>query len=169
MMEIHGKIHVVKMRTQVLEIIISFMIPYSLTHLSRLLDNTHFIVCRNKTKTHWKKNYRTRNLLWTLKPWGHFTWTRQSTVRKFKSNKHSDKQFSRTNYYKRKNFSVTQCYHKNCFQPDRYNTSLHNPVGCVLYFMLLIDDEIDEWTGDCFNSSDGVVLSQDVSEPSTQS
>lgn len=57
MMEILEKIHVVKMRTQVLEIIISFMIPYSLTHLSRLLDNTHFIVCRNKTKTHWKKKF----------------------------------------------------------------------------------------------------------------
>jgi len=52
MMEILEKIHVVKIRTQVLEIIISFMIPYSLTHLSRMLNNTHFIVCRNKTKTH---------------------------------------------------------------------------------------------------------------------
>jgi len=52
MMEILEKIHVVKIRTQVLEIIISFMIPYSLTHLSRMMDNTHFIVCRNKTKTH---------------------------------------------------------------------------------------------------------------------
>jgi len=65
-------------------------------------------------------------------------------VRKFKSNKHSDKQFSRTNYYKRKNFSVTQCYHKNCFQPDQYNTSVHNYIGCVLYFMLLMNEEIDE-------------------------
>jgi hypothetical protein len=50
MMEILEKIHVVKMRTQVLEIIISFMIPYSLTHLSRLLDKMHFIVVGIKQK-----------------------------------------------------------------------------------------------------------------------
>jgi hypothetical protein len=52
MMEILNKIHVVKMRTQVLELIISFMTPSALTQVSRLLNNTHFIVCRNKKKPH---------------------------------------------------------------------------------------------------------------------